>query len=237
MRADLQRLKRDTDSGRSSSPSLYPSGSTIRLRIGQRWRDQHFQCCGHFQTESVLDGKLGRPRAAAWLFSSLPSSYMFDLDHSLSPKYLATSRSLTTAIPKYLVGTDGARLYLTEFGSVGPPSHKYPVPAGRWRPSQYRRPRCRCSGFPPMGQRCWWQTRWARQHFTDPFGLLPVLGGSPRRLGDAAAQAAAWSSDGQRIVYADGHDLWLIKSDGSESHKLFPRPIKLLSLSGRRMAP
>src|SRR5207253_11337826 len=57
--------------------------------------------------------------------------------------------------------------------------------------------------------------------FHGPLWLLPVLGGSPRRLRDAAAQDAAWSPDGQTIVYADGHDLWLIKSDGSESHKLF----------------
>ena len=58
-------------------------------------------------------------------------------------------------------------------------------------------------------------------------GLLwevPVLGGSPRRLGEAAGQAAAWSPDGQMIVYADGNDLFLAKSDGSEPHKLVSAP-------------
>ena len=57
-----------------------------------------------------------------------------------------------------------------------------------------------------------------------PLWAVPVLGGSPRRLGDADAQAAAWSPDGQRIVYADGRDLFLAKSDGSEPHKLFSGP-------------
>src|SRR5439155_1168447 len=56
--------------------------------------------------------------------------------------------------------------------------------------------------------------------FRGPLWEVPVLGGSPRRLGEAAGQAAAWSPDGQRIVYADGHDLFLSKSDGSEAHKL-----------------
>jgi hypothetical protein len=53
---------------------------------------------------------------------------------------------------------------------------------------------------------------------------VPVLGGSPRRVGEAAGQAAAWSPDGQKIVYADGHDLFLARSDGSEPHKLVSAP-------------
>src|SRR5437879_9600870 len=59
-----------------------------------------------------------------------------------------------------------------------------------------------------------------RTAFRGALWEVPVLGGSPRRLGEAAGQAAAWSPDGQRIVYADGHDLFLAKSDGSEAHKL-----------------
>jgi Tol biopolymer transport system component len=51
-----------------------------------------------------------------------------------------------------------------------------------------------------------------------------VLGGSPRRLGDITAQAAAWSPDGQTIVYADGSALFLANSDSGESHKLVSMP-------------
>ena len=51
-----------------------------------------------------------------------------------------------------------------------------------------------------------------------------MLGGSPRRLGEAAGQGAAWSPDGQMMVYADGHDLFLARSDGSEPHKLASAP-------------
>ena len=38
------------------------------------------------------------------------------------------------------------------------------------------------------------------------------------------AQAAAFSPDGQKIVYADGNDLKLAKSDGSESRKVVTLP-------------
>jgi Tol biopolymer transport system component len=53
-----------------------------------------------------------------------------------------------------------------------------------------------------------------------PLWTLPVLGGSPRRVGDLVARDAAWSPDGQRIVYANGSELYLAKSNGTESHNL-----------------
>jgi serine/threonine protein kinase/Tol biopolymer transport system component len=49
---------------------------------------------------------------------------------------------------------------------------------------------------------------------------LPVLGGSPRRLGAIVGQDAAWSPDGRTLVYAHGSELFLAKSDGTESRKL-----------------
>jgi len=64
-----------------------------------------------------------------------------------------------------------------------------------------------------------------------PLWGVPVLGGSPRRLGDATGQAAAWSPDGQRIVYADGQDLFLANSDGSEPHKLVSAPAEVFNVA------
>ncbi|HEU0177785.1 MAG TPA: winged helix-turn-helix domain-containing protein [Blastocatellia bacterium] len=52
--------------------------------------------------------------------------------------------------------------------------------------------------------------------------VAPVLGGPPRRLGDLIAHDAAWSPDGGQIVYAFGYDLYLAKSDGTQSRKLAP---------------
>jgi WD40 repeat protein len=75
--------------------------------------------------------------------------------------------------------------------------------------------------------------------------VLPVLGGSPRRLGNLLAtemgwlssgagsppprrggrlnrfqSAVAWSPDGQQLVYAQGNELHLARSDGAELRKL-----------------
>jgi serine/threonine protein kinase/Tol biopolymer transport system component len=53
-----------------------------------------------------------------------------------------------------------------------------------------------------------------------PLWALPILGGSPRRLGDVQTHAAAWSPNGQQIVFANGSDLFIANNDGTGSHKL-----------------
>ncbi len=53
-----------------------------------------------------------------------------------------------------------------------------------------------------------------------PLWVQPVLGSSPRRVGDVLAHCAAWSGDGKHIVYGNGSDLFLATADGSESRKL-----------------
>ncbi len=62
--------------------------------------------------------------------------------------------------------------------------------------------------------------------FNGPLWQLPVLGGSARRVGAAVGQDAAWSPDGQMIVYADEYDLILAKRDGAEPRKLVTLPDK-----------
>jgi DNA-binding winged helix-turn-helix (wHTH) protein/Tol biopolymer transport system component len=49
---------------------------------------------------------------------------------------------------------------------------------------------------------------------------VPILSGSPRRLGNLRAFDAAWSPDGLSICYTSGSALYLARSDGSESRRL-----------------
>jgi len=59
-----------------------------------------------------------------------------------------------------------------------------------------------------------------------PLWVAPLLGGSPRSLGDISAHAATWSPDGGQIVFANGNDIYSVKSDGAQ-------PRKLVTLAGR----
>ncbi|HXM41212.1 MAG TPA: winged helix-turn-helix domain-containing protein [Bryobacteraceae bacterium] len=53
-----------------------------------------------------------------------------------------------------------------------------------------------------------------------PLWVVPTVGGSPRRVGDVAGHAGAWSRDGNRIAFARGSALFQVSSDGTDSRKL-----------------
>ena len=55
---------------------------------------------------------------------------------------------------------------------------------------------------------------------TGPLWSVPMLGGSPRRLGDIEAYGAAWSPDGKAVAYFYDSHLFVAKADGTESRKL-----------------
>jgi eukaryotic-like serine/threonine-protein kinase len=49
---------------------------------------------------------------------------------------------------------------------------------------------------------------------------VPVLGGSPRRLGDLVVDFARDTPDGQGLLYVNGSDIYLANADGTASRKL-----------------
>ncbi len=54
--------------------------------------------------------------------------------------------------------------------------------------------------------------------------VVPTSGGAPKRLGDVMAHDAAWSPDGQSLVYARGEELYLSRSDVSQGRRLATTP-------------
>ncbi len=132
--------------------------------------------------------------------------------------------------PKSLIGTDGSRLYLdlgagnagsfaahsiAELSSAGGEPRKLSImPSPNMIPVHLSPDGSEILavdglGAPPRG----------------PLWSLPVLGGSPRRLGDIEAETAAWSPDGTLLAYSNISDLFTAKADGTE-------PRKLLSMKG-----
>jgi eukaryotic-like serine/threonine-protein kinase len=54
--------------------------------------------------------------------------------------------------------------------------------------------------------------------------IVPVVGGTPRRVGAIRAYEAAWSPDGRNIAYATGSEVYVASSDGSGSRKIWTAP-------------
>jgi serine/threonine protein kinase/Tol biopolymer transport system component len=127
--------------------------------------------------------------------------------------------------PKSLIGTDGSRIYLglgvgnsgsfayhgiAEMSVSGGEPRRIPMlPSPDMLPQDLSPDGSELlvvdgRGAPPRG----------------PLWSLPMLGGSPRKLGDASAEIAAWSPDGKMLAYSNLSDLFVAKADGTDARKL-----------------
>jgi eukaryotic-like serine/threonine-protein kinase len=221
VRADLQRLKRDTDSGRSAATRSAPVASS------------------EFSTVSATDRLSGttavpkpaRPRWKRWAltvggFSLLVIASLIYLQSRPLPVPSVSGYVPVThdGNPKYLAGTDGARLYFGEFPSEGPVIAEVSASGGDVAHVPVPAPTMFLLAVSPDGATLLVADEVGQSASRGPLWALPVLGGSPRRLGATAGQAAAYSPNGLLIAYTDGKDLFTAKSDGAESHKLISLP-------------
>jgi eukaryotic-like serine/threonine-protein kinase len=228
MRADLQRLKRDTGSGRLASigqESGRPAAGSSRISAPD-FRSTGVQRAT-VATEVARSAKQlsGKQRSLSLLASVAGVAILVAvlgylwLRPEAAPKVSNYVQLTHDGQQKQLVATDGSRLYLVlgtelshSFGEMsvsgGDPT-QIPMPMPGMLPSALSRDAAdflllEGHGDPPTG----------------PLWSMPLLGGSPRRLGDTAGNAAVWSPDGKLLVYTNGIDLFLANADGTEPHKL-----------------
>ena len=201
LRGDLKRLKRDLDSGRSGATSALPGAiEPVReVRPHRRWQIWTGLAGAIIAVTAILGYVVTRPVA--------------------QPRVLRTVQLTNTNRPKSGVVTDGSRLYfiegqsaLSQVSVTG--GETFPVPTS-----------LEDTGFSnvfdisPDGSVLLIDT--ARGTSLDgPLWNVPVLGGSPRRLGDLEGHAGAYSPDGKRIAYCKGNEILVAKNDGGEPHRL-----------------
>ena len=211
LRADLKRLKRDTDSGRTGATAALLGGveELRETRPPRRWRTwAAIFGSAFFAMTAILGYLLTRP---------LPP-----------PRVLRTVQLTNTNRPKSGMVTDGTRLYFLD-NQLGPAQtsvtggETVPIPTSLilgdlgWR---------YLYDISPDGSQLLLPTFLNESTPEAPLWTLSVLGGSPRRLGNLEGHSAAWSPDGNRIAYSKGNEIFLAKSDGSE-------PRRLLTTAGR----
>jgi serine/threonine protein kinase/Tol biopolymer transport system component len=202
LRADLKRLRRDTELGRSGTFAALPS-----TRDSEREAQ-------------------ARPRSRTWLMAAagtlvaIAAILTFILTRPVAPpRVLRTVQLTNTNRPKADIVTDGSRLYFIENQSrlsqtsVGG-GETYPI-ATSLEDTGF------ANVFDISPDRSVLLMNTARGTSLDgPLWSVPVLGGTPRRLGDLAGHGGAWSPDGQRIAYSKGNAIFLAKSDASEPRQL-----------------
>jgi serine/threonine protein kinase/Tol biopolymer transport system component len=220
IRADLQRLKRDNESGRSAATMSASAASAEFSAVG-----------GTNSLPGAAVPKLVRPKWKSWVVAGgslgllVIAALVYLQSRALPlPKVSGYVPVTHDGNLKYLVGTDGARLYFNEFASAGLVVAQVSGSGGEVVHVPVPAPTMFLLAVSPDGATLLVADGVGQTAFNGSLWEVPVLGGSARRLGDAAGQGAAWSPDGQTIVYADAHDLFLTKRDGSGPRKLFSVP-------------
>jgi len=212
LRADLKRLKRDTDSGRATAPApVSPPVATMRIfpRWGS-WRRGAMALGGAV----VLSGAL----LAYWLTRPLPE-----------PRITRTVQVTNTGHPKISrLATDGLRVYFAE-GILHPVLLQISISGGEAARVPASPEDVGIGDISPDGADLLVFTSGGTEN-EYPLRIMPALGGSPRRVGNIMAHDASWSPDGRKIAYANGKDVFVINRDGSDSRKL-------VAASGRTWLP
>jgi len=202
LRADLKRLKRDLDSGRSGATAALPVAvEEVRgIHLHLRWPTWAVVAGGALITTTVILGYLlTRPVAP--------------------PRVLRTVQLTNTNRPKSGVLTDGSRLY---FGDGQSGVAQTSVTGGETFPIAAS---LEDTGFSnvfdisPDGSVLLMSTALGTSG-DGPLWTVPVLGGTPRRLGNLEGHGGAWSPDRKSIAYCKGNEIFLAKSDGSEPRRL-----------------
>jgi Tol biopolymer transport system component/tRNA A-37 threonylcarbamoyl transferase component Bud32 len=216
LRADLKRLKRDTDSGRAAAvaPASAPAVAVGAVREPplRRWH----------KLATALAGVAALLAASVVLWLSLRTPP--------APKVLGIHQVSHTGrqkgSPKYVrpvLVTDGARVYFTDLVAGRPTPMAVPAAGGDAVPipmplkdAVVRRitpdnSELILGSLTPDGQ-----------HIT--IWYVPVLGGSPRRVGDLVVDDTADTPDGRGLTYVKGPDVYFANADGAGPRKLFSAP-------------
>jgi serine/threonine protein kinase/Tol biopolymer transport system component len=213
MRADLKRLKRDTDSSHShatTSASVAAASETSSGRsavvASSRWKLAAF---------------------AALIPVALVLAYF--LRPTLPPPRVTGTTQLTRdgGVKLFGIGntpppliTDGSRIYFTESPIVRTTFIKQvsteggdavqvdtPFAVVGLVDGSPTRPELLVQGPPSTST-------------SAALWILPVPGGQPHRLGDLSASDATWALDGTTVFYSLGSDIFKAKRDGTESRKI-----------------
>ena len=206
--ADLKRLKRDSDSGKTPIPAI-----AVRRRTVPR-------------NQAILLTLLILALGALAISRAFPHR---------EPAITGSTQLSADGLIKGTLVTDGSRLYfdigggnhkegIAQISITGGETSKVDIPLGV----------ASLQAISPDHSRL--LVTGAISNLKSDLGLwsVPLPVGSPRRLGDLIGEEADWSPDGSRIAYVNGQSIYVAGADGSDAKKV---ATFTASLSNLRFSP
>jgi eukaryotic-like serine/threonine-protein kinase len=220
MRGDLQRLRREIESGQAVTvaPVARPvPDSKDRIRA-------------MFVTAHAAAAAEPKAKIAPWLIAALIAlvafiAVIFFLRSPESPPVVISSLQITNdGASKRSLVTDGTRLYFSEHVRGHSVLMQVSSAGGETAPVPISLDSADVYDFFPGSSELLVQGTAEGSETEWPVWILPLPAGSLRRVGNILAHAAAWTHDGQAIVYAKNSSLYKCSADGSDSHELIKVP-------------
>jgi len=196
LRADLKRLKRDTDSGKVASGAC----------SGPRRR----RCSAMGVAGVILVLALAAFVAFRWL-APMPE-----------PRVVASTQLTHNGLTKDNPVFDGSRLYFIQ-ASEEMAISEVSANGGETSPISMPFAVQRVNGVSPNRSALLVTAATDSKHDAGLW-TLPLPAGSPRRVGEMLAKEGDWSPDGKSLVFIHDSDIYIAKADGTQPHKILTVP-------------
>ncbi|HXH50995.1 MAG TPA: winged helix-turn-helix domain-containing protein [Terriglobia bacterium] len=136
------------------------------------------------------------------------------------PRVLSSTQLTYDGVMKFPpVLTDGSRVYFTGPAGVYEVSVAGGEPARLATPNRVFYSPSKLAAISADGSELLFQSYEGNIHY-GPLWAVPTVSGTARRVSGVTSADAAWLPDGQRIVYASGHALYVVRIDGTASRRL-----------------
>jgi serine/threonine protein kinase/Tol biopolymer transport system component len=216
MRVDLQRLRRELDSGQALS------GTSAARPVP----DSKERIRALFTAAASTVPAQPKVKILPWVVAGVVGAaalvgLMMLLRSPESPPAVISSLQITNdGASKRSLVTDGNRLYFSEYVSGHSELRQVSTSGGETAPVLTSLASADIYDFYP-GRSELLVTGMAEGSETEaPVWVLPLPAGSMRPVGNILAHSAAWAPDGQHIVYAKQSSLYECNADGSDSREL-----------------
>ena len=219
MRTDLQNLRRQTESGQA-----FASGSDAMLAPDSKERVR-----SAFATAATAQARApflpGRKTVVWGVFIivgviAILAAGRFIQSPASPPRVVASVQITNDGAPKRSLVTDGVRLYFSEYTGGHSVLMQVSTAGGDTVALSNPLPSADIYDILPSRSELLLRTGEEGVEPESALWVLPVPGGSPRRLGEIVAHAATWTPDGRHIIYGNGSTLYSCNVDGTESRKL-----------------